>query len=389
MSKRLEKEVWSLDNCAGCGLCVAACSKQVLAWEPDSQHPVIKQRTKTVGYTRQPLDSCSFCQKFCEEACPRLESWTPLEARVILSARARGPVRSGAPNDVARAILAAGRSAGLLDGVLMLDLDPWNLQPVAHVASTVEEIVDTVGPQYLWAPVFEALNEAVFVRKMEDLAVFSTPCAAQAVRKLRESSNPRLLPYQQALRLTVAVFCTGIYQSEMLDDLLLKQMGVARDQVKRVEVSPDREWLRVVLWDDSVRRVGRQVAERYTRPGCASCEDYLGESADLAVGALGVPEDASALLIRSRTGDVFVRNAVQMNLLETGHEADVDVLQAAAEQKDRRGRAREMKALEILMLDALADPLKRGEAIQQFVRLYRTPVRTGAEERSRNGCTGC
>ena len=25
MSKRLEMEVWSLDNCAGCGLCVAEC----------------------------------------------------------------------------------------------------------------------------------------------------------------------------------------------------------------------------------------------------------------------------------------------------------------------------------------------------------------------------
>jgi len=44
----------------------------------------------------------------------------------------------------------------------MLDMDPWDLKPVARVASTVEDIVDNVGPQYLWAPVFDALNEAVF-----------------------------------------------------------------------------------------------------------------------------------------------------------------------------------------------------------------------------------
>jgi hypothetical protein len=41
------------------------------------------------------------------------------------------------------------------------------------------------------------------------------------------------------------------------------------------------------------------------------------------------------------------------------------------------------------MLDALADPLKRNEAIQQFVRLYRTPVHAGAKEPARSGCTGC
>ncbi len=44
-----------------------------------------------------------------------------------------------------RAIVTAGRSAGLLDGVIMLDLDPWTLEPVARVVSTVLEIVSTVG----------------------------------------------------------------------------------------------------------------------------------------------------------------------------------------------------------------------------------------------------
>lgn len=79
MSKRLEAEVWSLDTCAGCGLCVAACSKQVLKWD-GSTHPVLDRRTKTVGYTKEIFDSCSFCSKFCEEACPRLQHWAALEA---------------------------------------------------------------------------------------------------------------------------------------------------------------------------------------------------------------------------------------------------------------------------------------------------------------------
>ena len=388
MSKRLETEVWTLDNCAGCGLCVAACSKQVLKWD-GGDHPVLEKRTKTVGYTQGPLDSCTFCPKFCEEVCPRLERWAPLEASMVLTASARGPVRSGAANDVARAILTAGRSAGLLDGVVMLDIDPWELKPMARVVSSVEEIVSSLGPQYLWAPTLDALNEAIFERGMKNVAVVGTPCAAQAIRKLRNSLNERLRPYQDAIRLTIAVFCTGIYRPEMIEEILVKRMDVPREQVKRLEISPDREWMRAVLWDGSVRTIPRQQAESYTRVGCGSCDDYLGESADIAAGALGAPEGTSTLIVRSRIGDIFVRNAIQLNLLETSHRADMAALEAAAAEKDRRERAQAFKDLQILMLDALADPLRRSEAIQQFVRLYRTPVRSGAKEAARSGCTGC
>lgn len=388
MSKRLESQVWSLDTCAGCGLCVAACSKQVLVWD-GGDHPVLEKRVKTVGYSKGFLDSCSFCQKFCEEVCPRLDRWAALEARSILAASARGPVKSGAPNDVIRSILTAGRSTGLLDGVVILDVDPWDLKPMARVVSSVEEIVSALGPQYLWAPVFDALNEAVFQRGMKDIAIVGTPCAAQAVRKIRSSNNTRLHPYQEALRLTIAVFCTGIYRSDVIEEILVKRMDVAREQVKRLEISPNREWMRAVLWDGSVRTISRQQAESFTRPGCGSCDDYLGESADLAVGTLGAPEGASTLIIRSRMGDVFVRNAIQLNLLETTHRVDEAALAAGAAEKDRRERAQAFKDLQILMLDGLADPLKRNEAIQQFVRLYQTPVRSGVREDIRSGCTGC
>jgi coenzyme F420 hydrogenase subunit beta len=224
---------------------------------------------------------------------------------------------------------------------------------------------------------------------MENIAVVGTPCAAQAVRKLMSSTNPRLAPYQQAIRLTVAVFCTGIYRPDVIEEVLVKRMDVRREQVKRLEISPDRQWMRAVLWDGTVRTISRQQAESYTRTGCGSCDDYLGESADLAVGTLGALDGTSTLIVRSRVGDIFVRNAVQLNLLETTHRVDESALAAAAAEKDRRERAQAFKDLQILMLDGLEDPLKRSEAIQQFVRLYRTPVRPGIREEVRSGCTGC
>jgi len=312
-----------------------------------------------------------------------------MEAKKTLSARARGPIEAGTPNDVIRSILVAGRSAGLIDGVVMLDLDPWELKPIARVASSVEEIVDSVGPQYLWAPVLDVLNEAIFERRMENVAVVGSPCAAQAIRKIKEAANPRLRHYQDAIRLSIAVFCTGIYRPNLIEDVLVKRMGVPRDQAMRLDVSADREWMRVTLWDGSVKTIPRQQAESYTRTGCGSCDDYLGESADIAVGALGTGENASTLIIRSRSGDIFVRNALQMNLLTVTPDVDMDALAAAASEKDRRERAQAFNDLRVLMLDALADPVKHGEAVQKFVRLYRTPVRTGTTENVQNNCTGC
>ncbi|MCE5209743.1 MAG: Coenzyme F420 hydrogenase/dehydrogenase, beta subunit C-terminal domain [Chloroflexi bacterium] len=389
MVKRLETEVWELDNCSGCGMCVAACSKQVLAWQDDG-HPVLQTRTKNLGLSKTTLDSCSFCQKFCEEVCPRLDHWMPIEAQTIQAVHARGPIFSGAPNDVIRAVISAGRSAGLLDGMIMLDLDRWNLKPVARIGTTVEQIVDTVGPQYLWAPIFDMLNEAIFEQKMENIAVIGTPCTAQAIRKLRSSTNPLLKPYQDAIRLSVAVFCTGVYKPEMIEEVLVNRMNVPRDQVRRLEISPDRQWLRATLWAGSVRTIQRQQAESYSRPGCGKCDDFLGESADLAVGSLGAPADASTMIVRSQTGDIFVRNAIQMGLLEATPDAvDLQALEAAASEKDRRERAQAFKDLEILMLDGLVDPKKRSEAIQQFIRLYRTPARPGVVENVPRGCTGC
>jgi coenzyme F420 hydrogenase subunit beta len=360
----------------------------VLAWE-GGDHPVLQDRIKTVGYTRSHLDSCTFCQHLCEEVCPRLEHWLPFEPKLTLAASARAPLKSGAPGDVIRAILTTARSAGLIDGVIMLDIDPWELKPAARVASSVEDIVRAVGPQYLWAPVFDALNEAVFVHHMENIAVVATPCAAQAVRKLKMSQNPRLKPYQSAIRLTVSMFCTGMYKPEMISNLLTKRLNIAPEQVKRLEVSPDRESLHVVLWDGSQQTIKREQAESFTKPGCGTCDDYLGESADIAVGTLGAPENYSTLIARTRIGEIFIRNATQMNLLETTHQVDENLLAAASAEKDRRTRAQAFKDLQILMLDGLADPLKRNDAIQLFIKLYRTPSRTGEAASIRSGCTGC
>ncbi len=390
MLQRLKDEVWALDRCSGCGMCGATCAKGVLIWG-EEEHPYLEIRDKALGLSRSKLDSCSFCPKTCEEGCPQLEERSPLEPREMVSVRTKGVMASSEPNEVVKSLLVASKAAGLIDGALMMDLNPWTLQPVVRVARSVEEMASGLGMQYLWAPLFSGLNEAIYENGLRNLAVVGTPCASQAVRRLRLSQSARLTPYQEAIRLTIATFCTGVYRKELVTRLLSQEKGIDPHQIQRLSISPLDGHLTALLWDGSERTVPLSEVERYTRRGCSACHDLLGESADLAVGSLGAKEGYSTLITRSEAGTICLRNALSFGLLESVEEIDEDVLTRAAEEKDRRKRAQAFDKLELLMLDALRDPQKGVEAQKQFSRLYGTKEAssTRKEKACHESCAQC
>jgi coenzyme F420 hydrogenase subunit beta len=394
MAKRMEREVWALDRCAGCGLCIATCSKGMLYWDEEAKHPVREVRQKRIGLTEIPLDSCTFCQVFCEETCPRLHEWEGLPVRRALSAKAIGPVESGQPMDVVKALLIANLSAGMLDGAVAADVDDWTLEPQPRVMTKVEEVADDLGVQGLWVPVLDVLNEAVYERKLRNVAVVGTPCVGEAIRTLRASDDDRLDPYKEALRLSIAVFCTGVYYPERVRQFLEERMGIPVREVKRLRVSPRDKELRVELWDGSEKKAPLSKIEGYTRPGCATCDDFLGESADVAVGKVGAKEGYSTVLVRSEAGEQCLQNALDLGLLEVVDEVDEEALKLAQEEKEARDRAQAFDDLMLMMLDALSEPQKRAEVRQEFVRLYEVESEPeSVEEGTRHGgcaqCAGC
>ena len=391
MSTRLDQEVWALDRCSGCGACVAACSKGILYWN-DQQHPQREERQKALGLSHVKLRTCEVCQKFCEESCPRLIEPTAIPAQIMVSARAAGAVQGTSPNAVTQALLVAARSTNLIDGAIVPDLDPWTLQPTVRVAETVEELVSGVGMQYLWAPVLSALNEAIFERGLRSLAVVGTPCVAEGARRLVNSGNERLWPYREAIRLIVAQFCTGIYLPDMVSELLEEGLGLGRQQIKGLSTRGAEGQLVVTLWDGGQRVIPLTEVERFTRHGCGSCGDYLGESADIALGELGAAEGHATLIARTPNGLVAVETARQLGLLEIVPRVDGAALDAAKTQKDRRTRAQAFDQLSILMLEGLGDLKKREQVRRQVADLYGTPLaKTSKKEKEdcHARCSGC
>jgi coenzyme F420 hydrogenase subunit beta len=393
MTSRLDTEVWALDKCCGCGDCIALCSKGVLYPGPD-QHTDRETREKVLGLSHTVLDTCTFCQKFCEEGCPRLrDEWVPIAPQRVVTASARGVVNSDEPADVLRHLLIGAMAVGLIDGAIVPDMDPWKLRPVAKVATTVSEIVDSAAVHCLWVPTLSALNEAIFVQGLRDLAVVGTPCASQGLRALKGSCNERLSRYQEAVRLSIANFCTGVYLPEMVARSLEEELGVPPRTIRRLEASPRADRLTAVLWNGSTLSIPLAKVEKYTRRGCARCDDYVGESADIAVGIVGATEGACTVIVRSAIGDACLHAAVELGLLELSDEVDQAALARASEEKDRRQRAQQFDRLTVMLLDALAEPRKRAAVRQAYVHLYENKraaeLRKAKEEANCVTCSQC
>jgi coenzyme F420 hydrogenase subunit beta len=388
---RLSNEVWNRDLCAGCAMCVAACSKQVLYWD-DVEHPQLRQIEKNIGLSKFALDTCSVCPRFCEVACPRLESAPRLKPLAQMSVRASGTLAGGEPNDVVRNLLIAARASDIIDSALMIDADQTG-KTRARIVTSAGEIAETVGFQYIWTPVLDALNDAVFNLGLKNIAVVSTPCTAQALRLLMNSKQDRLAPYQQALRLSVATFCTGVFQPKGFYGLLAQTANFAPESIRRVTAYPREGKMRAQLWDGSTYEMELTAAEPYTRAGCARCDDYLGESADIAVGSVGAVGGYSTMIVRSPMGQVVVQNAATMKLIETTDKADKAALERATADKDRRARAQAFDELQLVMMDALRDPQKRSQVKMQFDLLYGRGRPISNKEDYRNAgcgdCSGC
>lgn len=388
---RLLDQVWTQDRCAGCGLCVAACSKQVLEWDGED-HPRLRHIAKNIGLSKFDLDTCSFCQKFCEAVCPRLEPAARLQPLTTVAARAVGTLPGGEPNDIVRNLLVAARGSGMIDGALMMDADQTGTTQ-ARVVSGAGEIAQAVGFQQIWTPLLEMLNRAVFDFGLTRLAVVSTPCGSQALRRLHDSKLERLAPYQKAIRLNVSLFCTGVYPPHSIRELVETGLNVPLASVRSITALPRRNRLRVDLWDSTTREMDLVEADKSLRAGCARCDDYLGESADVAVGCVGAPEGAATVVARTPAGVAAVQNALQMKLLETEDAVDGAALARASAEKGRRERAQAFDRLRILMLDAVRDPRQRAQVRRELDLLYGTTRSTLKKEDDGNAgcgdCSGC
>lgn len=348
MAERLKREVWLMDRCSGCGACVSACSKNILYFPKDGDHPEIRTLEKKVGLTSVTVDTCFFCERPCEDSCPRLREPEEEAVAKILTLK---PAIAGA--DVVNSILASSLKRRLIDGALVWDIEE-GFRPVARVATTDGEVLSTAGYQYLWHPILEALNRAIYRKELKRVAVVGPPCVAQAVKSMRSSDNPRLKPYKDSMRLVVGVFCEGAYKPSIVDEIS-GRLGVRPYELRGLSMDYRNMSLHVLLRDGSAESINLPDVRRHVKSGCARCTDFTGDCADVSIGKLSPTDEVVVAVVRTPVGEKCINYALWDNVIKPSEKPiNYEEVQRLIRYKERRKRAQEVDSLMTMALESIS-----------------------------------
>jgi len=362
MSEKLKREVWDLERCTGCGMCVATCFKGVLDFFEEKKHPSLERKRKILGLSESELDPCYLCKAPCIESCPRLVTWENGRIESILSGKSKIPLESGQPVDIAISLLCAAFESGLIDRVLLIGVDKWTFKPTAKFVCTPQELTDSMLNPYVWTPLLKPLG-SIRTRK---IAVVGTPCIAQALKRTMDSAASELENFRESIRLVIGLFCSGIFPYNFVAERIIKDMKIPAWKIRRIDVNHKIGKILVTLHDGSSKEISLPEAQKYTPRGCASCNDFAAEWADISIGTVGSDNGYSTLIVRSPVGKECLLNAQEREFLETTSKVNTKELDGFIENKKKRSKAEETDSLLLNMLDALHEPEKIPEVEKKF-----------------------
>ncbi|MDR2856063.1 MAG: Coenzyme F420 hydrogenase/dehydrogenase, beta subunit C-terminal domain [Methanomicrobiales archaeon] len=325
-STRLREQVWDLGRCSGCGGCVGICPADALYFDIGEMHP------RFSGYCKQETDGVS-CNA-CNEVCPRLaETAAPVGSVLrVVAAKREVPISQQQSGGAVTYILAQALDAGLLDGVITMSVDRFSQAPIAVLNTSSGQLIESAGSRYNWnAPLLSVLKEANRWR-LSRIAVVGTPCIVSAARMIAESSHDLVVPYGKMIRLIVGLFCTESFD-HMAFIQTLAEKGISTGDITGMDV---KGALVVTLRGGVQQKLPLAEFEEAIRPGCHVCDDFSAGDADISAGSVGTAGGWTTLLIRTKTGEQFLQDAVLGKGLLIEENVDMEVVGKFEKEKKER-----------------------------------------------------
>ena len=329
----LEAAVIDADRCIKCGTCVAVCPSNSIGVDADTDLPeLVKMCT-----------GCSLCWDFCPRGGLRYEAlWPPSSASSDEDAAVQpsqfrsdssdtywkisgGPpadglgavvesyaVRAAAQIDdvqdggAVSALLIGLLAAGEIDGALVSkpSADPdeqW--KGIATIATTADAVRAASGSFYNQTMALAELDLSGYALPPKPrIAVVGTPCEVQGLRAMQARRWSTGAHRVDAVVLTVVLLCTKNFDYEALTLRELRdKRGVDLDRVSKMDVIRGRM---IVEYRDGEVAVDEPVKDFHgaALKGCDECADFLGRSADLAVGSVGSMNGWTSLIVRTERG---------------------------------------------------------------------------------------
>ncbi|MEN6610578.1 MAG: Coenzyme F420 hydrogenase/dehydrogenase, beta subunit C-terminal domain [Methanoregulaceae archaeon] len=325
----LKKEVWDKGTCSGCGACVAVCPADALFFVEGESG----QSPKNNGYCKQAVDGvrCGACFDVCPRVVPQTHEALG-KYREILAGKAAFEIPRKQSGGAVTAILMHALDAGLVDAVVTVAEDRWSMKPKAALITKSEALIHEAGSRYnWWVPLLASLKTAVIDRKYNRIAVVGVPCVVQAIHRMRTSENDLVQPFGKSIRLVIGLFCTETFDYRLLvEGKLVKDLKIEPWQIRKLDV---RGKLDIQLAEGGTKTIALKELETCVRGGCHYCTDLTALNSDISAGSVGSPENMTTLIVRTETGQGFVRSAAAAGKLTTQPGIDLAAIEKLAKMK--------------------------------------------------------
>jgi coenzyme F420 hydrogenase subunit beta len=302
--------------CTLCGACEAACPVHALKVEADKPHYIFDCSTT--------MDLCPICYDICPHSdalsleatgfvadAPFRRESLGYYRKVLLAQSVEPRLRElSHSGGVVTSLLTYAIDKDIIDSAIVSEAEPnIPVKPKPLVGLVPDDVLSSVDSKFFPAAVAKAFGSAVYEYGKVNVAFVGIPCHVLALRKL-EAWQHKLIG---SLKITIGLFCLWTLSMNNLLRYLSRTYKVKVSEIQRIDLT--KEYL--IQTAKKTLKIPLSEIKTQVLPSCRTCTDFTAELADISVGSAYPLKDWSTVIVRTKSGENLLNNAVEEGVLKT------------------------------------------------------------------------
>ena len=300
--------------CTFCGACEAACPVHAIR---------IRDHTIRFDDCSHFLDFCPICYDICPHTeplllevlkfvsdAPKMREALGYYRDVFFAQSVNSDLREASHGGgVVTTLLIEGLKNGLIDSAIISEAEPYSpLKLTPQISLVPDDVLSAVDSKFSPSSVAKAFGNAVRNYGKVKIAFVGVPHQILAIRKL-EAWEHKIM---SSLQVTIGLFCLWIFSLDNLLNYLSKKLEVDPCEIVKIDLTETYK----VYTDTNVFEIPISEVTPYILNKCRTCMDFTSELADISIGGATPLKGWSAVIIRTKKGEEFFKNAIDSGSLK-------------------------------------------------------------------------